>query len=146
MMAGGRWIAALVVGVFAVTGTALGAGWGTHAMTRASMQPMGVTRTGSARHEFRGQITYVSQKNWFRMRTNQGRMMRIGVGNATNWTNCNWDAMRAGRHVDVHAVHHAGSWMATGVSPWMGNWNDHWSDMDDHMGGGYGHMGSGMGR
>ena len=149
-MTGGKVAGAVVIGLLAATGTALGAGWGNHSMTSPTARPMGVSETASSRHEFRGQITRVSQSNWFRMRTNQGRMMRIGVSRATHWNNCSWDAMRAGRHVDVHAVHHNGSWMATGVSPWMGNWDDHWADMsdhmDDHMGDGYGHMGYGSGR
>lgn len=148
-MALGKLVAALVVGLLAVTGTALAAGLSSHEPTTTGSRRMGVSQT-STRHEFRGQITYVGQGKWFRMRTASGRLMRIGVGNATQWNNCNWDDMRAGRHVDVHAVQHNDSWMATGVSPWMGNWDDHWANMsehmDDHMGAGYGHMGFGSGR
>ena len=143
-MTGGKVAGAVVIGLLVATGTALGAGWGTHDMTSPTASPMGVSQTASPRHEFRGRITGVSHDNWFRMRTNRGRLMRIRVSNNTRWNDCTWDSMRMGRHVDVHAFHHNGSWMASSVSPWMGNWNDHWGDMGDHMDD-WGHMGDHMG-
>ena len=145
-MTGAKTAVAAIVGLLLLTGTALGAGWSSHHSMMAGAvraQRQGQTATYQ---QFRGQITSVNRGNrWFWMRANQNGRVRIGVGNSTRWSGygCSWRAMRAGRHISVHAYRHNGSWMAASVQPWMGSWDDHWGDMSDHMDDGWGHMDGG---
>ena len=127
--------AALVGGLLALTGTAVGAGSASYGTAATAAHPQGVTQAGSYRHEFRGRITTANRSNsWFQLRTSHSGLVRIYVGRTTHWDNCNWGSMRVGRHVDVHAYRQHGSWFASSVGRWHGDWNDHWGDMGDDWG------------
>lgn len=124
--------AAAVVGLLALTGTAIGAGSTSHRTPAVATHPHGSTQTGTSRHEFRGRITSVVRSNaWFHLRTSANGLVRIHTGHTTHWDNCDWGAMQVGRHVDVHAYRQHGSWMASSVGRWQGNWDDHWGHMGD---------------
>ena len=153
MTKGRAAVAVVVGGLLVFAATALGANFGSHqSMMASAVQAQGVSQTASKR-QFRGQITKVNRgSRTFWMRTNQSGRVHIGVTSGTRWSGngCTWSTMQAGRHVTVHAYRHHGAWMAAGVQPWMGNWDDDWGHMYDHMDDsghmGYGHMGYGWSR